>query len=184
MSDLTYAMQRTLGFEDGYANVKGDRGGETKYGITAALLHRYYPDMAVRDVTIAVATEIAIAEFWAPLRLEEVIDRKIAAEIFDTAYNMGPGNAALIAQAALDYLGEPIVLDGVIGPKTIAALNKWCAKDPVALFKCLNGFQFIAYVCLVDEGLVDRIKARFNGDAAQQKFAWGWTKRIQEYREV
>jgi len=49
-------------------------------------------------------------------------------------------------------------------------LNKWSSKDERALFVCLNGFQFIRYVGIVEM------------NASQKRFARGWTKRIQTYR--
>ena len=57
-----------------------------------------------------------------------------------------------------------------MGPKTIAAINKWAEKDQRALFICLNGFQFMQYVKIV------------SGNDTQKKFARGWTKRVQSYQ--
>ena len=107
---------------------------------------------------------------WGKLRLDEVSDITIAAEIFDTAVNMGVKAATLICQRALNYLGESLDEDGRMGSMTIAAINRWSRKDPRALHVCLNGFQFQRYVAIVE------------GDETQHKFARGWTKRVQSYQ--
>jgi hypothetical protein len=70
-----------------------------------------------------------------------------------------------------------------MGPVTIGLINKWCQKDPRALMVCLNGFQFIHYVAIGNEGLIEEITRRVKSDSSQVKFARGWTKRIQEYRK-
>jgi hypothetical protein len=56
-----------------------------------------------------------------------------------------------------------------MGPVTINKLNQWSRLDAQALFRTLNGFQFMRYVEIV--------KAR--GDHV---FSRGWMKRIQDYR--
>lgn len=183
------ACEATLGLEGAWSDHPADRGGKTKYGITETLfwlarrrqIIEDGPDF--RDLTISQAKLIYKAFYWQPLRLDELRDATVAGEIFDTAVNAGTKTAALIAQAALDYLGETLELDGVIGPVTIGLLNKWIAKDRRALLVCLNGFQFIHYCAIVDGALVDRIQARVVTNPSQQVFARGWTKRIQGYRK-
>jgi len=189
MDAFEYSWDETLGVEIGYANVKGDRGGRTKHGITEvtfkeALRRGIIRGVSdVRDLTVDQAKVIAKAMYWTPLRLSDVSDQYIAAEIFDTSYNSGPGKAAMIAQLALDYLGEKLAIDGNIGPVTLGLINKWCAKDPRALMVALNGIQFIHFCGIVDEHLIDAIKACVRSTPDQQQFARGWTKRIKGYRE-
>ena len=50
-------------------------------------------------------------------------------------------------------------------------VNKWCSKDAECFFKTLNGFQFMRY---------EEITRDIPKD---EKFAYGWMKRIQEYRK-
>jgi lysozyme family protein len=86
--------------------------------------------------------------------------------------NMGRGTAARIVQKSINFLeiGNPLVVDGLIGPKTFERAYYWGRKDPEAFHKALNGFQFIRYVEIVE-------------NITQEKFARGWMKRIQYYRE-
>jgi len=161
------AFAETIGNEGGYVNDPADPGGETQWGISK----RAYPDMNIVSLTIRDAKAIYFHDYWDKLNLENLNSYLIAAEIFDTAINTGRRTAIRIAQRALNYLGEDLTEDGLIGPVTLAALNKWTAKDERALFVCLNGFQFMHYYSITQKR------------AKSKRFARGWTKRIQQYKE-
>ena len=182
-------VEQTIGAEGGYGDVAGDRGGRTKYGITEetfeiALERGIIAGVAdVRDLTVPQAKAIYRALWWKPMRLAEIADPCIAGEIFDTAVNSGPGRATLLAQLALEYLGERLETDSVMGSATIRMINKWCALDARALMIALNGMQFVHFVAIADEGLLEEITRRVKSDPEQFKFTRGWTKRIQEYRK-
>lgn len=188
MDAYDYAFNKTLGLEGDYSDTPGDRGGRTKYGITEKTfqyaLDRFFISGVkdIKDLTTTQAKAIYKALYWFPLHLQDVKDISIAAEIFDTGVNSGTGKAALIAQLALDYLGEIVAVDGDLGPITLGLINKWCRKDPRALMVALNGIQFIHFCAIVDQTLIDTIQARVKSTPDQQQFARGWTKRIQEYR--
>jgi lysozyme family protein len=162
------AFARTIGVEGGYVNDPLDPGGETKYGISK----RAHPEADIKNLTLEEAQAIAYADYWNPLRLDELKSELMAAELFDTGYNCGVGTAALVAQRALNFFGEDLAQDGIMGAKTIARLNFWADKDPVALFKCLNGFQFVYYVQCV------------KSNPAEMKYSRGWMKRINEYQQA
>ena len=162
------AFARTIGVEGGYVNDPSDPGGETKYGVSK----RAHPWEDIKNLTIECAQEIAYADYWKPLRLDDVQSELMAAEIFDTAYNCGIGTAALIVQRSLNFIGENLIQDGILGERTIARLNFWATKDPVSLFKCLNGFQFIYYVDCV------------RSNQTQMKYSRGWMQRINEYQQA
>jgi lysozyme family protein len=169
------AFKETVDIEGGYSNDPDDPGnwtggkvgsGElkgTKYGISAA----QYPVLDIKNLTIEQAKEIYLRDYWLPPKLSAVVDTRIACEIFDTAVNMGPGAATFIAQEALNFLGEQVAQDGIMGGQTLAAINKWCEKDGEAFFKVLNGFQFMYYHQIITR----------NPD--RRKSARGWMRRIQ-----
>jgi len=160
------AFNAVIGYEGGYTNDSSDRGGETKYGISK----RSYPNRDIANLTLEDAKAIYYVDFWHQLRLDEVTDYQIAFEIFDTAVNCGVTTAAIIAQKALNFLGGKLDIDGVMGSKTVEALNVWSEHDPEALHKALNGYQFMHYERIVTK------------NPSQTKFARGWLKRIQSYR--
>jgi len=162
-----YAFDKTLRFEGGYVNDPDDPGGETRFGISK----RSYPDVDIKALSEADAKDIYRRDYWDKLRLGEIYSTLISSEIFDTAVNMGRRNSIRIAQKALNFLGDDLTEDGIIGAKTLIALNIWSLKDEKALFICLNGFQFSRYRMICDS------------NRKLKKYARGWTKRIQQYRE-
>lgn len=168
MDAFERAFCETLSFEGEYVNDPDDPGGETKFGISK----RSYPDVDIAALSFEQAKDIYKRDYWDVLNLHEIRREPISSEIFDTAVNMGRRTAITIAQRALNLLGEDLAEDGIIGVKTISALNRWSVKDMKALFICLNGFQFIHYHLITESN--PRLK----------KFARGWTKRIQQYNRV
>lgn len=161
------AFKEVLGYEGGYVNDPTDHGGETKYGISKAS----YPNRDIANLTLEDAKAIYYVDFWHQLRLDEITDYQIALEIFDTAVNCGVNTAVIIAQKALSFLGTKTATDGIMGSRTIDALNAWASRDPEALHKALNGYQFMHYERIV------------MNNPSQLKFARGWLKRIQSYRK-
>jgi len=177
-SNFLRAFTKTLGHEGGYSNHPADRGGETNWGITFMTLEIakrqgwVNQDITIRSLTQNDAKTIYFEMYWKTLRLNEILNGVISAEIFDTAVNMGTRVACLISQRAMNFLGCDLKEDGVIGPSTLSSLNYWSKKDAQSLFICLNGFQFMRYA--------EIIKA----DPNQRIFSRGWSKRIQEYKTM
>lgn len=113
-SGFLLAVSRTLDAEGLLSDDRRDRGGRTKYGITARLAARYgFPD--VDALTREDAIGIYHAEFWGGLALDRIEDVDVAAEVFDTAVNMGQHAAVEAAQQAAWFFGESIKIDGDLG---------------------------------------------------------------------
>ncbi|MDA2936845.1 hypothetical protein MYX75_01095 [Acidobacteria bacterium AH-259-A15] len=163
MSAFDYAFQKTNALEGGYVDHPKDRGGRTKFGIS----QRSYPDEDVANLTVERAKFLAKRDYWDRLRLDRILDDEVSAEIYDTAFNMGPGTAVKIAQRAVNYFGETLKVDGIIGPKTNGAINRWCLRDARSLLKALNGVQFMHFLAIVE------------GNPDQAVFSRGWLKRVQ-----
>ena len=177
MKPFDYAFEQTLMSEGGYSDDPADRGGKTNWGITEKTLNEAYlkgivTTCYVSELKKEEARTIYKAFYWDPLKLDSVLSPAIAAEIFDTAVNMGKTAATKIVQESLNYLGESLKVDGIMGSATISRLNKWITRDARALWVCLNGFQFQRYVQIVEN------------NTTQKRCARGWTKRIQTYREA
>lgn len=166
MDRFEYAFDKTLRFEGGYVNDPDDPGGETRFGISK----RSYPDVDIAALSETQAKDIYRRDYWDALRLDEIYSSLISSEIFDTAVNMGRRTSTRIAQRALNFLGGDLIEDGIIGSKTLFALNVWCLKDEKALFICLNGFQFMRYFEITKD------------NAKLKRFTRGWTKRVQQYQ--
>ena len=166
MAEFFPAFTHTVGIEGGYANDPADPGGETRFGIS----QRSYPELDIAGLSVDQAREIYKRDFWDKLRLDEVTDQALAAELFDSAVNCGAMSAGRWLQQSLNLVGghvlNGLMVDGVVGSKTLVAVNS--CVFPQALLKCLNGFQFIRYYDLVQT------------DITRRKFFRGWLRRIWE----
>lgn len=172
------ALKRTLGYEGGYSNDPDDRGGTTNFGIThitysSAVRRGIIKELpeGVKGLTARLAKKIYRGLYWVPLKLDQVEDPKVAVEMFDTAVNAGISKSAKIVQRVLQALGEDLTRDGIIGPITLEAINKWTKKNSKGFFRLLNSIQGAFYVEIVEN------------DSSQAKYLLGWMKRVQSYDE-
>jgi lysozyme family protein len=105
-------VNRVIGTEGGYKPATpGDPGGETNFGISK----RSFPDVDIKNLTVAGAVELYHANHWAAIHGDD-LPLFVAFQIFDFAVNSGPARAVISLQSAL---GVPA--DGVMGPVTMAA---------------------------------------------------------------
>ncbi|WP_082729377.1 glycosyl hydrolase 108 family protein [Leptotrichia sp. oral taxon 847] len=113
-----------LKVEGGYSNDKNDSGGKTKYGITEkeARNHGYRGDM--RNLSLDFAKEIYKKDYYKKNQLDKVKNDKIALSICDFSVNAG-NHGVKKAQETLNKInGTNLKVDGVLGEKTLEALNK------------------------------------------------------------
>ena len=113
------AVEATLAWEGGYVDDPDDPGGETKYGITA----RDHPGLDIKNLTREQAIAIYKRDFWGKYGLARLPD-PIAQKVFDMAVNMGPTAAFRCLQRALNACGQQVLVDGILGPKTVEATGR------------------------------------------------------------
>lgn len=133
MASFDYSINLIFHVEGGYTNHPTDKGGATKYGITQTTLNvynKFHTDevvtLRVNDLDSFRAREIYLTMFWNPLRLDEIEDQKLAHILFDQAVNQGGQIAVKRMQRAYNFstrANPKLVEDGIVGPKTILALN-------------------------------------------------------------
>ena len=115
------AVEVVLRNEGGYVRDPDDPGGETKFGISK----RSYPALDIAELTRDEAIYIYHRDFWAANRYGEIEDRGLAEKVFDLAVNMGAKTANVMMQVAINLTGgEPVEVDGIIGPQTLGAVNR------------------------------------------------------------
>lgn len=160
--------------EGGYTNHPADRGGATRWGITEAVARTngYAGDMRhfAREAAVAIYRHI----YWQRPRFDQVATRAalIAAELFDTGVNMGPAVATGFLQRALHALNRgardypDVLLDGRIGPQTLAALDGFLATrgdgGEAVLLKAIEALQGERYLSLAERR------------PANEAFLYGW----------
>ncbi len=123
--------------EGGYVNDPDDPGGATKHGVTIHTMRRLGLDLTgdgqvtaadVRRLTEEQAVAIFVDQYFAKPRIAE-LPAPLHATVFDMYVNAG-ANAVKILQRLLRKMGFTVTVDGVIGPKTIAATARAHASAP------------------------------------------------------
>lgn len=137
------AIADVLDHEKGYAEIPGDPGGPTNFGITLAAAREAGLDLDgdgdvdrfdVQKITEPIAREYYCRWWWERFgfgKLERAgVDERVIRKIFDLAVNVGPRAAGKFMQRALRACGISIADDGAIGDKSVAAA---CRVNPDAL---------------------------------------------------
>ena len=165
MADFLPAFERAILAEGGYQlhQVKGDTGGMTYAGIARAKNPQWSgwfwidqgetpPSQLVRD--------FYRAGWWDPIQGDQIRDQEVAYMVYSFATNAGLKTAIRLLQVVVG--ATP---DGVMGPKTIEALN---AMEP-RLFMALYALARIA-----------RYRDIVMRDRSQGRFLLGWINRTLE----
>lgn len=119
------AMDMTAGLEGGFTV---DSGGPTNYGITQSTLDTYQqknklPKIDVRAIKPEYARKIAKEEYFVKPKFHLLPD-DVSDVIFDYGFNSGTSKAAKDLQRTVG--ATP---DGVIGPKTLKAVDNYIEKN-------------------------------------------------------
>lgn len=169
-------LEDVIGIEGGYTNNPADSGGETIWGITAAVARVEGYTGRMQDMSRDQAKQIYLRRFWIGPKFADVSSRAptIAAELFDTGVNCGTATASMMLQRALNVLNNQATLypdlkvDGAIGPATLFALDAFFKKrgkeGASVLLTILN--------CLQGERYVDLAERR----QKDESFIYGWVK--------
>jgi|GEM_PF-1234349 len=186
MASFDLFQEKLLDIEGGYQDNPNDRGnynadGElvgTNYGIAAftleAWLNRTVTKEDMLNLTQAEAITIFKSKFWDKHRLSEVTSQPVAEIICDGCVNHGAGSRTKrggvhIAQVVLNQLGEDLTVDGALGSRTLAAINRQIKTKEAQLY---NRYK------------VERIQYYHDIVAAkpsQAVFLQGWLNRMDEF---
>ncbi|HWV13735.1 MAG TPA: glycosyl hydrolase 108 family protein [Sphingobium sp.] len=172
--DIAALIDEVIAREGGYSHHPADRGGATNFGITEAVARAngYAGDM--RRLPRALAESIYRRLYWERPGYAFVAEMvpEIAAELFDSAVNMGPATATGFLQRALNALNRnqkdypDLKIDRVIGAKTLAALKAFMALRGKAgekvLLKAIEALQGERYLALAESR------------PANEAFLYGW----------
>ena len=154
--------------EGGYVDHPDDRGGCTKYGITRKTLSEWLKREAtcedVERMTEDVARSIYRELYILRPRFDAIRDDRLRALVIDCGVNHGVKRAARWLQEAVGA-----VPDGIIGPRTLAALNAIADSD--AVYRRILARRAKFYGQLITR------------DPSQAAFAHGWMNRLAEFIE-
>ena len=140
MADSAKLVPFILSWEtDKYTNRKNDNGGPTKYGITLATWRKVGYDKngdgVLNEEDVKLLTEedfhrVFKKNYWNACKADKIQDQSVANMLVDFAYNSGVKRAATYLQLTLG-----ITADGIIGNKTLFAINKSNGKRLFERFK-------------------------------------------------
>ena len=157
-----------LRVEGGYSNDENDKGGKTKFGIIEEEARKYGYKGDMQDLTKDFAKNIYLKKYYLGNKLDKVVNDKVALSICDWAVNSGR-NGTKNAQIAINQLTNAnLDVDGVIGNKTLEALN---SVDSNKFLEVYHNLQRIYY------------KGKVEADRTQEGFLTGWLNRVQRKEE-
>ncbi|MEM9344466.1 MAG: holin-associated N-acetylmuramidase [Pseudomonadota bacterium] len=123
--------------EGGYVNDPDDPGGATKHGVTIHTMRRLGLDLTgdgrvtsadVTRLTQRQARDIFIDHYFRRPRIDR-LPGALQATVFDMQVNAG-SNAIKILQRLLGMMGEPVKVDGTLGPQTIGSAHRAADAAP------------------------------------------------------
>ena len=169
MNPIDTILDEIIRREGGYVNHPADRGGPTDFGITEQTLGswrqlgRSATAAEVQALTEAEARAIYRQQYIAGPGFEAVTHLALLHLLVDAGVHSGPKRAVQWLQSSLG-----VTADGVIGPKTRAAL---AAAD-----------QGVLYGKVLAQRL-RHLGRLITNDPRQSAFAAGWMNRMAEFVE-
>jgi lysozyme family protein len=161
------SLKNILRREGGFVDHPADRGGPTKYGITAATLGEWrgLGRPASREEVNALSEREARAiytkRYLKDPGFAHIRNAKLRDLLLDCAVHHGPRRAAIWLQEAVG-----VKADGIVGPKTLTAVRSF---GPSALRMRVLSKRIIFLGELITK------------DPKQAVFAKGWMVRVAEF---
>ncbi len=167
MPSVTDIAREIVAREGGYVNDPDDPGGATNFGVTIGTMRSLGLDLTgdgkvdagdVRALTRSQAEQIFVEHYFRKPRLAELPD-PVQASVFDMYVNAG-ANAVKILQKLVSRMGFPATADGVIGPKTLAAVADAAEAAPAHITDAYGIARRNYYYALADQRPASRKYAR------------------------
>lgn len=156
MAEFTKALQLVMAHEGGYGNDPDDPGGETYKGVARKIFSKWdgwikvdilkrqtgFPANLEKDVDLQQdVVDFYRINFWDKMNGDNILNQQVAESIFDFGVNAGVGTSVSLAQMVVQV--DP---DGVIGPKSIEAINKHDPEHFIAAFTVAKIARYISIV--------------------------------------
>lgn len=154
-----------LSWEGGFVNDPDDLGGTTNKGITIGAFRTYRQKNGLprpttedlRNISDLEWADVFKSMYWDRWKADQIKSQSVANILVDWVWVSGKYGIE-IPQKVLE-----VTSDGIVGPKTIDAVNKW---EPKELFNAIKT-ERVAFIERI-------VKSR----PANAKFRQGWLNRI------
>lgn len=176
-------VSEVLRREGGFVNDPDDPGGATNHGVTIHTLRRLGIDIDgdgdvdvddVRKLPRHRAAEIFKEHYFVRPGIA-ALPEALQASVFDMYVNAGSA-AIKIMQRLLAQFGFPVVVDGLLGPQTVAAAKSAFSVAPDHLVDAYGISRRNYYYNLADNRVTSRKYAR-----RQDGGKGGWIKRAEAF---
>lgn len=183
MKSVSEIAKAIVAREGGFVNDPDDPGGATKHGVTIHTMRNLGLDLDrdgdvdvadVRLLTRTQAVDIFIRHYFESPRIN-LLPAIIQPSVFDMYVNAG-GNAVKILQRLLSEFGEPVTVDGALGPNTAAAVERAYDKAGTYLADAYGIARRDYYFRLADRRAASRKYARSRAGGKG-----GWIRRAEEF---
>lgn len=190
MSNFELAIETILEHEGGFVDHKHDPGGATNFGISLRWLEQI--DLAEADIDMdgdvdaddikKMTRKQAIAfykkHWWVKHKYDRITNNGVAIKVFDMAVNMGAKQAHKLVQRSMRAVGLEVEDDGILGPKSIEAINLATSQHLIPAIRCTQaGFY---YALVMRNAALRKAKVKkANGKAYEDfsVFLKGWLRR-------
>lgn len=166
MADFKILKPIILKWEGGFVNHPNDPGGATNKGVTLSTFRKYFGKTKtvndLKHITDEQWNYVFKKGYWDRWKADEIKTQSIANLLVDWTFNSGTWGIKYPQQV----LG--VTADGVVGPKTIAAINNY--PNQAELFYKLWNRRKKHY-----EDIVKR-------NPSQKVFLKGWMNRLNSFK--
>jgi Putative secretion activating protein len=172
MADINKLVPLIFKWEGDWSNNKNDKGGATNMGITLSTWKSQgYDkdrdgDIDINDLKLVTkqdVIEILRKNYWNRWRADQIQNQSIANLLVDWIWNSGV-HGIKIPQKVLG-----VTVDGLVGNKTIDAINK---SNPEVLFNKLKQARREFFIQIT------------RNDKTQLMFLKGWLNRLDDFKFV
>ena len=183
MPDVRQIAAEIVAREGGFVDDPDDSGGATKHGVTLSTLRRLGLDLDrdgdvdeqdVRRVSRDLAIDLFVQHYFEAPRIAN-LPQVLHTSVFDMQVNSG-SNAVKILQRLLNQMGQRVLVDGLIGPQTIAATEAAAAMAPDHLADAYAIARRNYYF-----GLADRRASLRKFVRTRRGAKGGWITRAEEF---
>ena len=165
MADAEKMVPFLRKWEGGYVNDKDDAGGCTMAGITIGTYRKYYGSKKtctdLKFITQKEWLHIFKKGYWDKMKADDIINQSIAQLCVDMCWGSGPITSIKKIQRTLGLKD-----DGIVGPKTLAALNADPHKE---VFDKLWQMRYEWFHQIAQKG-------------NNKKFLKGWLRRLNDIK--